>query len=106
MGKRPHKRQKTEKLAAKPLGAEAITHLLEDDASKDDEERKLESMLFGKPYIPAPANENILVVSDDEHEGEVDGTPSLQVTYFVHFRVSRPNDLYYRFRHVWCLIII
>lgn len=78
MGKRAHKRQKTEKNStqpsqpAEPLGSQAAKPSLLDDASKDDEERRLESMLFGKAYVPAPLNENILIVSDDEHE-ELEG---------------------------------
>lgn len=78
MGKRAHKRQKTEKNStqpsqpAEPLGSQAAKPSLLDDASKDDEERRLESMLFGKAYVPAQLNENILIVSDDEHE-ELEG---------------------------------
>jgi len=51
MGKHPRKKQKTsknEKPPVKALGIEALT----DDALKDDEERMLESMLFGTEFIP------------------------------------------------------
>lgn len=80
MGKRASKRQKTAKEAvrpAQPLGSNVAVSLL-DDSSKDDEERRLESMLFGTKYVPAPQDDsNILVVSDDEIE-EVDGGQELQ----------------------------
>jgi U3 small nucleolar RNA-associated protein 18 len=70
MGKHTRKRQKTEKLAhelVQPLGTRVS---LTDDASKDDEERRLESLLFGVPFVPSGTdNRNILVVSDGE-EGE------------------------------------
>jgi U3 small nucleolar RNA-associated protein 18 len=35
-----------------PLGAEEVQALVADDAAKDDEERRLESILFGTPYVP------------------------------------------------------
>ncbi|KAJ3536589.1 hypothetical protein NM688_g6817 [Phlebia brevispora] len=81
MGKRANKRQKTGKAsaqAAQPLGAEITNPSLLDDASKDDEERKLESMLFGKAYVPAPLQDNILVVSDDEQEDEPEGAKEFE----------------------------
>lgn len=83
MAKRANKRQKTEKQPAKvvqPLGSKLPQASLLDDASKDDEERRLESVLFGNPYIPAPRNENVLIVSDDEpdEEIEMDGAKELQ----------------------------
>ncbi len=81
MGKRAHKRQKTEKAApqvAQPLGSQAPNASLLDDVNKDDEERRLESMLFGTAYVPAPLNENILVISDDEQGDQVEGTTEFQ----------------------------
>lgn len=81
MGKRPHKRQKTEKHVPnplQPLGVEVGNTSLMDDVSKDDEERRLESMLFGKPYVPAPEHENVLLVSDNEYGEEMDGGKELQ----------------------------
>lgn len=79
MGKRGNKRQKTEKPARneiQPFGASNVAALL-DDASKDDEERRLESMLFGTTYVPAP-NHNVLVVSDDEGEEGIGGGTEFQ----------------------------
>ena len=78
MGKRASKRPK--------MGKETVTQIqplgthpsLLDDAAKDDEERRLESMLFGTNYVPAPQDSsNILVVSDEEN-GEVDAGKELQ----------------------------
>ena len=52
-----------------PLGSQVANPSLLDDASKDDEERRLESMLFGKKYVPVPQHDaDILVVSDGEGE--------------------------------------
>ena len=51
MGKHTRKRLRKDKSAherAIPLGAAA---LLDDEIDKDDEERKLESLLFGKPPV-------------------------------------------------------
>lgn len=80
MGKRANKRQKTSKSAGKEvevLGASNVVSLL-DDASKDDEERRLESMLFGTKYVPASTNEHILLVSDDEEEQTAGGGTEFQ----------------------------
>ncbi|KAH7884117.1 WD40-repeat-containing domain protein [Phlebopus sp. FC_14] len=50
MVKQPRKRQKTSKEEKlQPLGS----HTSIDDTSKDDEERRLESMLFGVSYVPS-----------------------------------------------------
>lgn len=76
MGKRATKRQKTERHAVplEPLGSKNFAKL-QDDASKDEEERRLESMLFGTPYIPRQDDgENILIISDDEGDKELDVT--------------------------------
>lgn len=49
MGKH-RKRQKTSKEDnIQPLGSRTFV----DDTNKDDEERRLESMLFGVPYVPS-----------------------------------------------------
>lgn len=70
MGKRATKRQKTIP-DIQPLGGTADTAAaLADDAAKDDEERQLESLLFGTPYVPSgkgkgKQREFALEVSDD-----------------------------------------
>lgn len=44
---------------------------LTDDASKDDEERRLESLLFGVPFVPSGENKHdIPIVSDGEGDGD------------------------------------
>jgi U3 small nucleolar RNA-associated protein 18 len=70
MGKHTRKRQKIANLdeLVKPLGTRVS---LADDTSKDDEERRLESLLFGVPFVPSGKNNNdILVVSDEDGERE------------------------------------
>lgn len=50
MGKQSRKRQKTSREEnIQPLGSNTLV----DDTNKDDEERRLESMLFGVPYVPS-----------------------------------------------------
>ncbi|KAK0232663.1 WD40-repeat-containing domain protein [Armillaria fumosa] len=59
MPKRGPKRQKTS---------------ADENASKDDEERRLESLLFGVPYVPAGEE----IVLEDEDEGEEENGKELQ----------------------------
>ncbi|CAL1696799.1 unnamed protein product [Somion occarium] len=66
--KRSQKRQKTENAAdtLQPLGSKAA---LLDDSAKDDEERRLESALFGVPYVPGrKKDEHVLLLSDNEDD--------------------------------------
>lgn len=77
MPKHTRKRQKLAKdEAVKPLGSNHLA-VLTDDASKDDEERRLESMLFGTPYVPSSSSSSSkkktgldveagLVITDEE----------------------------------------
>ncbi|KAI6018885.1 WD40-repeat-containing domain protein [Pisolithus marmoratus] len=56
MPKHTRKRQKlTRDEAVQPLGSKHLAALT-DDASKDDEERRLESMLFGVPYVASSSS--------------------------------------------------
>ncbi|KAI0063229.1 WD40 repeat-like protein [Artomyces pyxidatus] len=69
MGKHARKRQRTTKASNKeqiPLGAKVS---LTDDASKDDEERRLESLLFGTPYIPSGKNKETVITVGERDEG-------------------------------------
>ena len=81
MGKHSRKRQKVENSAqelVQPLGTRVS---LSDDATKDDEERRLESLLFGVPFVPRSGNDNknTLVVSDGEDERDgLEGGKELQ----------------------------
>ncbi|KAG1855967.1 WD40-repeat-containing domain protein [Suillus subluteus] len=63
MVKNPRKRQKTGKIQHKPVPLGAG---LRNDASKDDEERRLENLLFGVPYAPEKAGKEI--IEDGQHE--------------------------------------
>jgi len=71
MGKQSRKRQKTsKKVAIQPLGSRTFV----DDTNKDDEERRLESVLFGVPYVTSGESKGkrrddaaaAVVISDDE----------------------------------------
>lgn len=91
MVKHARKRQKTEKLGdsgMQPLGAQISVI---DDANKDDEERRLESLLFGVPFAPSGTrNRGILAVSDEE-EGEDDksGIKGKELEHLLDTDVSR-----------------
>ena len=71
MAKHSRKRQRLEKATESdslPLGARPS---LTDDASKDDEERRLESLLFGTPFVPSgKGKETILVVGNESDGGD------------------------------------
>jgi U3 small nucleolar RNA-associated protein 18 len=69
MPKQSRKRQrssKDEESKSIPLGSVIPIH----DDDKDEEERRLESLLFGTPYIPAPGSteKNVLLVQEDEDD--------------------------------------
>lgn len=69
MGKHTRKRPRKDKSAherAIPLGVEA----LDDEFNKDDEERRLESLLFGKP--PVARRERTTVCEEDVSESDND----------------------------------
>lgn len=72
MPKHSRKRQRTDKGSethSQPLGARVS---LTDDATKDDEERRLESMLFGTPFVPSGKGKGPkdLILVDDDAEDE------------------------------------
>ncbi len=69
MPKNPKKRQRLNGSSQKKSQASATLERLLDDASKDDEERRLESMLFGVPYVTS------LKDSIPEGEDEDGGRP-------------------------------
>ena len=91
MAKNSRKKQKTaaEGRDAIPLGAQFAVDI---DAEKDDEERRLESLLFGKTFTPrdsssAQQNELMIDVDDDEGGGNAlqqlqDNDVRLRVTFF------------------------
>ncbi|KAL4069086.1 WD40-repeat-containing domain protein [Scleroderma citrinum] len=76
MTKHGRKRQKVSKdETVQPLGSN-LTTLLTDNASKDDEERRLESMLFGVSYAPSSykkrKEDKAGFVITDEEEADAD----------------------------------
>ncbi|KIK15415.1 hypothetical protein PISMIDRAFT_640852 [Pisolithus microcarpus 441] len=79
MPKHARKRQKLaqDAEAVRPLGSNHLAALT-DDANKDDEERRLESMLFGVPYVPSSSSSKTktsleaeagFVISEEEEPG-------------------------------------
>ncbi|KAF8637466.1 hypothetical protein AX16_010794 [Volvariella volvacea WC 439] len=79
MPKHPRKRQKTSKgNEAEPLGARS-TNIYDDD-QKDDEERRLEAMLFGTEFVPredkGKAKDSSVRIQDDHLDD--DGARELQ----------------------------
>jgi U3 small nucleolar RNA-associated protein 18 len=92
MGKHARKRQRKDKPAHKnsfdPLGTAV---LLDDDADKDDEERRLESLLFGKPLVSGRKTK-ITAIEDVSEEGdgvdvmagELEGMLDSDVSYRWH----------------------
>jgi U3 small nucleolar RNA-associated protein 18 len=71
MAKHPRKRQKTSKGSeyenSHPNKTARLGMLL-DDESKDDEERRLESLLFGVKYVPREKGKEKMKDSSDEDE--------------------------------------
>ena len=80
--KRSHKRQKTGKHSSTKSKSKSRLVALDDDGDfeplgsskrvwededKDDEERRLESVLFGKPYVPSLKGR---IGGDSDEEGE------------------------------------
>ena len=69
MAKHSRKRQRLEKATESgplPLGARTS---LTDNASKDDEERRLESLLFGTPFVPSGKGKDTVLVVGNESDG-------------------------------------
>ena len=69
MGKHARKRQRKDRPtqeSAVPLGTKP---LLDSDVNKDDDERRLESLLFGKPFVARRGN-NVAVIDSPEVEDE------------------------------------
>ncbi|CCL98939.1 uncharacterized protein FIBRA_00946 [Fibroporia radiculosa] len=69
--------RKKQKIAAKPVNtleqSEPLGSLasLTDDTSKDDEERRLESLLFGTEYKPRKDSSNLIILDDESEDGHV-----------------------------------
>lgn len=73
MAKHARKRQKTaqNKDHDGPVSNKAARlELLLDEESKDDEERRLESMLFGVKFVPKGKGKGKMPATSDDEEGE------------------------------------
>jgi len=69
MAKHPRKRQKASKDDNPHPNKTARLEMLLDDESKDDEERRLESMLFGVKYVPRERGKGKATdISDEDYE--------------------------------------
>ncbi|KAI0960982.1 hypothetical protein AcV7_000207 [Taiwanofungus camphoratus] len=104
MARHARKRQRTAKSAVEqneavqPLGS--VVSLMDED-SKDDEERRLESILFGKAYLPSEGSgNNMPFVSDDEQEHETAGEELQNLLdadlFFVDDAVGQRSPLDFR----------
>jgi U3 small nucleolar RNA-associated protein 18 len=70
---------------------------LDDDADKDDEERRLESLLFGKPFVSGRGTK-VTAIEDPEEEAddadviaaELEGMLDSDVSYH-HLTHSHPS---------------
>lgn len=84
MAKHPRKKQRTAKSTEDASGAADVRPLgsakyLLDESGKDDEERRLESMLFGTVYEPSSSKgKGVLVLSDEEEDVDRTGEKELQ----------------------------
>jgi len=92
MAKHPRKRQKTTKgvKEIQPLGSNSLV----DDASKDDEERRLESLLFGTKFVSSKKDE-LIVVADDDETTEMEGGGQ-EMNVLMDTDVSTPQQSAYR----------
>ena len=99
MGKHARKRQRRDKPAqtVAPLGTAA---LLDDDADKDDEERRLESILFGKPLVPGRGAKVTAAIDEDQAEeddgadvtaAELEGMLDSDVSYHLALPFIAPH---------------
>jgi U3 small nucleolar RNA-associated protein 18 len=95
MGKHSRKRQRTAggNGSVLPLGARVD---VVDDASKDDVERRLESLLFGTPYVPsAIGKQNAADPLEDEDIDGIDGAGAeLEAMLDADVRVSLRSTIF------------
>ena len=92
MGKHARKRQRKDKPAHKSFAPLGTAVLLDGDADKDDEERRLESLLFGKPLVSGRRSK-VTAIEDVSGEGdgadvtaaELQGMLDSDVSYTWHF---------------------
>ncbi|KAJ6460371.1 WD40-repeat-containing domain protein [Mycena vitilis] len=80
MPKHPRKRQKTD--------ASSVQRALVDDANKDDEERRLESLLFGTKFVPSAQVQPVL---QDSGSKEMQNLTDTDLFYVDDGEPSIPN---------------
>ena len=98
MGKHPRKRQRKDRPAHESVAPLGTTVLLDEDADKDDEERKLESLLFGKPFVSASGRRNEVTTIEgveEEYGGADVNTAELEgmLDSDVSYRSALPRSL-------------
>ena len=87
----PHKRQRKDRPAQEsvaPLG----TALLDDDTDKDDDERKLESLLFGKPFV-SRRGKGVTAIEDVQEEYDGADVTAAELEGILDSDVSHPLAL-------------
>jgi U3 small nucleolar RNA-associated protein 18 len=92
MGKHARKRQRKDRPAESvaPLGTAA---LLDDDADKDDDERRLESLLFGKPLISTRGTKVTAVDENLAEENDGADVTAAELEGMLDSDVSNPLAL-------------
>jgi len=110
MGKHPRKRQRKDRPAHGSVAPLGTATLLDDDADKDDDERRLESLLFGWPFVSGRGR-SVAAIEDVEEEkdggadvttAELEGMLDSDVSYRRwHFRDSCLTPLQAFFRGRW-----
>jgi U3 small nucleolar RNA-associated protein 18 len=87
MGKHARKRQRKDKPAHESLAPLGTAVILDDDADKDDEERRLESLLFGKPLVSGRRSK-ITAFEDVSESGDGVDVPSAELEGMLDSDVS------------------
>jgi U3 small nucleolar RNA-associated protein 18 len=111
MGKHLRKRQRKDRPARKSVAPLGTATVLNDDADKDDEERRLESLLFGRPFASGRGR-SVAAIEDAEDDDDEDGTADVttaelegmldsDVSYRWQFRASCLTPLQAFFRGRW-----
>ena len=92
MGKHPRKRQRKDRPAQKSVAPLGTAALLDDDADKDDEERRLESLLFGKPFVSG-RGKGVTAIEDVQEEYDGADVTAAELEGILDSDVSHPLAL-------------
>lgn len=87
MGKHARKRQRKDKPAHESFAPLGTAVILDDDADKDDEERRLESLLFGKPLVSGRRSK-VTTFEDVSESGDGVDVPSAELEGMLDSDVS------------------